>query len=170
MTSRHRWWLLVAGGLLVGVMVAAVTFGGQHERVVRGGEAGRPAPVVAAPDRPELEDHGDHGLRSAETAARAFLRGYLRLAYGKRGVTVADVPKVAPPLAARLGVNPGRVTPQQMNQAAVIDVVSVVGERGSGALATAQIRERPSGSRYILVFHLALDSRSGWLVTAMGAR
>lgn len=168
MTSRSRWAAVIVAALAIAVLAALLL--GSLSRTEDSGRSARPVPtVVAGRDDAELEDHEDHGLRAAETAARAFLRGYLRLAYGKPGVTAADLDRAAPALVARLQADGGRVTPQQTRETAVVDVVSLVGEGATGALATAQIHERRSGFRYVLVFRLASDPAAGWLVTRIGA-
>jgi hypothetical protein len=152
--------VLLAGGAATVVLISA-------RDTSHGGLAA--ARTLTGEQAPEAEDHGDHGLRVVEHAARAFLADYLPLIYGKRGATATTLDKAAPDLVARLEASPGRVPPGQAEQRPRLEAVSVVLEGPTRALATAQIHDSPSGLTYPLIFHLVRYPGGGWLVTRLGA-
>ena len=158
--------LLIGAGLIV----AALALAGAIALISTGDDAAPTRASTSASSAgeraPEAENPDAGELPAAETAARRFLSGYLRLSYGKPGASIDRLQHASPRLLAALRAEGGHVTPAQSQKTPRIERVAVIAEGATGALATAQIRDAPD-----VVYPLNLHLRKtvdGWVVNRIG--
>lgn len=115
----------------------------------------------------EAENHSLGQLPAIQSAARAFLTGYLAVTYGKPGATVQAITHAATPLKAQLRAQGGRVTPLQRASTPRIADLAVISDTPSTGTATARITDS-SRPGYPLILRLQ-QTPGGWLVVRIGA-